>query len=409
MPEKIEIVTNLFHPDQLGGANLYTDMAAYFRDLGWATKVTTTFSYYPDWQITDADKGIFRREDLVDRNPVTRLKMYVPKVPGGKGRILSEISFLAALLWNEMMYGKRSDIVITACPMLSQCCYVALMNIKKSSPVLIIVQDFAIGAAEDLGIIQSSLVLKWLNRFEEWCLSSASVLSSISRPMVARLKSKLADCPVYHIPNWIHSSLEDLTAQGGGGHSITREKNKIFYSGNIGVKQVLDEFVDLFIKQEFADWELEIRGKGARLKFVHTSAEDCERVHFGEVQSEKEYVSSLRTCTFYLITQKAVSGDNSFPSKLLPALATGTPVLAVCDSRTALGEAVLEGNFGEVVSMNFSEIQVTLKRWKESPELLSEYSGNALKAAKEYSREKVLGNYHHVIQSLLDDEKRNSH
>ena len=37
------------------------------------------------------------------------------------------------------------------------------------------------------------------------------------------------------------------------------------------------------------------------------------------------------------------------PSELLPALATGTPVLAVCDESSPLGREVQRGAFGAIV------------------------------------------------------------
>lgn len=41
---------------------------------------------------------------------------------------------------------------------------------------------------------------------------------------------------------------------------------------------------------------------------------------------------------------------NFLPSKLLPALATGTLLLAVCDFKSPLDKEVLDGGFGGVIA-----------------------------------------------------------
>ena len=94
---RIHLISNLFHPDELAGASLYTDLAYYLRDVGHDVRVTTTFSYYPKWKLRDEDRGVAVREELLDGIPVRRVSMYVPVKPSGKGRMLSDASFLWSL------------------------------------------------------------------------------------------------------------------------------------------------------------------------------------------------------------------------------------------------------------------------------------------------------------------------
>ena len=117
---RIEIISNLFSPDQLGGAALYTDMARYFQEAGWRVEVTTTFSYYPAWKLNEEDKNCLKRVDLFEGSRITRLKIFVPSQPGGMTRILSDLSFLFSLLLNAAGRSREGNAVITACPMLAQ-------------------------------------------------------------------------------------------------------------------------------------------------------------------------------------------------------------------------------------------------------------------------------------------------
>jgi hypothetical protein len=76
---RIQLITNLFTPDELAGAALFTDMALYLRDQGHQVWVTTTFSYYPAWALKPEDEGTSVRDELFQGIPVRRVGMYVPR------------------------------------------------------------------------------------------------------------------------------------------------------------------------------------------------------------------------------------------------------------------------------------------------------------------------------------------
>jgi colanic acid biosynthesis glycosyl transferase WcaI len=95
---RIHLITNLFAPDELAGASLYTDMASYLHDHGHDVRVTTTFSYYPAWALRPEDAGVAQRDETHHGVPVHRIRMYIPRKVGGMTRLLSDLSFLFSLL-----------------------------------------------------------------------------------------------------------------------------------------------------------------------------------------------------------------------------------------------------------------------------------------------------------------------
>lgn len=405
---RINIITNLFAPDQLGGASLYTDMASHFKSAGWDVRVTATFSYYPAWKLEDKDKRILKRVDRVNDCEVTRLKMYIPSNPSGQSRMLSDLSFLFSLLCDTAIRARKRHAVVTACPMLSQSCFAKLVDLKRYGPVILIVQDIASDAAGSLGILKGNGFIRIVQWIEEWCLSACDVLSSIAPRMVQILRNRMENryrVPLVYTPNWVHKTLVDeilLQTQRG---IVPRKQRHIFYSGNLGVKQALQEFVKVFSDERLSDWQLEIRGSGAMREHVLEVSESCERITIGLPQSEATYVTGLLKCTACLITQNSGGGDSFFASKILPALATGTPILVVGDSRTELACMVRDLCIGEVVELSLEAIQYVLKKWDETPTLLEGYSSNALKLSKEYTSEKVLSRYQRIIESIYRDER----
>jgi len=407
MKMRVQIVSNLFFPDELAGASLYTDLAQYLADNGHDVRVTTTFSYYPAWKLVAEDQGVKVRDDEVSAIPVRRISMYVPAKPTGKGRLLSDLSFF----WSLVRYGRyqdwRPEVVLSALPMLSQCLAQRFMHGFRRIPKLIIVQDFVVEAALELGILKIPFAAVLLHRIQSWALRSAGTLATISPLMLDKLKSQIGpDRRLLMIPNWIHRSLQrEIDKQAERGQ--TRNQLRLFYAGNLGVKQGLPDFLEQFSSADTASmgWRLDIFGGGGEVDKIKEAASKIAGVQLGAVLDEPSYVSSLLTTSACLVTQRPGVGANFLPSKLLPALATATPVLAVCDRGSPLADEVIDGGFGEVVEPGNAEaLRSCLERWKSHPEILQRMSENAKIRAARYHRDAVLPQYEEELRQLISEE-----
>jgi colanic acid biosynthesis glycosyl transferase WcaI len=392
----------LYSPDELAGASLFTDLAYYLRDAGHDVRVTTTFSYYPSWRLKDEDRGIRLREEVVGGIPVRRVSMYVPAKPTGLGRMRSDLSFFAGLLRAGKFPGWRPDVIVTALPMLSQCLVQRFQHIFQRIPRLIIVQDFAVDAALELGILRLPGVAWILRGVQRWALRSASTITTISPLMLTKLQKEIGTGRrTLMVPNWIHKSLQDeINFQNLS--PPPRLASTLFYSGNLGVKQGLPDFLRQFSDSSGVDsgWNIEICGGGAEKDRLKAMLDSQQRIALGPVLDEPAYVSKLLSSTACLITQRPGIGANFLPSKLLPALATATPVLAVCDRSSPLANEVIEGHFGLVVAPGSPEaLKEGLERLK-SPELREEFSLNAKARAAIYHREQVLRTFDLELQNL---------
>lgn len=401
---RIHLITNLFQPDELAGAALYTDLAEYLKARGHDVRVTTTFSYYPAWKLRPEDKGIKVRDETFRGIPVRRVWMYVPERPGGLRRVASDLTFFWSLFRRATFEGWTPDVVLTASPMFSQCLAQRFLYLGKKIPRVIVVQDFVVDAALELGMLNApgiASVLPWLER---WSFASADTLITISQAMMEKLRKKMGGARrTVLLPNWIHRSLqcaldrESAGAENGGGHTApgdapARRRDLLFYSGNLGVKQGLPDFVRSFRHCRAGYWRLKIHGGGAEAAALRNEVNGADAIEIGGVLAEADYVRELRSATACLITQKSGIGANFLPSKLLPALASGTPVLAVCDEDTPLGAEVRKGRFGEV-ARDEAALAETLRRWSAQPALLAEMSRNALEYGRRYHRDVILARY----------------
>ncbi len=381
-------------------------MAGFLHDHGHDVRVTATFPYYPAWALQPGDVGVAQREETHDGIPVRRVSMYyIPSKVTGLRRLLSDLSFLLSLVRRGVFRGWKPDVVVTASPMLSQCIAQRFLYSGKRVPRFIIVQDFVVDAALELGILKLPLISTFLNAVQNWALRSARTLSTISPGMLEKLKGKLgSDRRLLLIPNWIHQSLqEEIDRQRA--QNPPRARNVLVYSGNFGRKQGLPDFLQQFHAATKAglDWNLEIYGGGAEKSELASAVEGNPAVKLRGVQDEVAYVGNLLRATACLVTQRPGVGANFLPSKLLPALATGTPVLAVCDPDSPLGREISESGCGAVLAPGDTPALVaTLERWNGEPALVAEMSRRARQRAALYERNLVLGQYESELKALVE-------
>jgi len=396
---KIHLVSYLFYPDSLGGGALYTDFARFMKSRGHEVRVTTTFSFYPQYRYREEDSGISRRDETFEEIPLRRIRMKLPRRYQGWRRLIPELSFWQALRRRARFDGWTPDVVIVGCPMLAQS--LAARGLYGGGvPLIVVVQDLMVDAAAKLGIIRARGFLKLLAWGERRALSGADRLVTISEEMKTRLV-ELTGKNVAVMPNWIHGSLAVCASE-----ERTRAPATLFYSGNLGVKQGLPGFLPDFFA-EANGWTLQIHGDGP-------AAEDLRAVHRANPQfslnpllDEPEYVRTLSGATVCLITQRAGAGDSFLPSKLLPALATGTPVLAVCDRTSPLGREVTEHGFGVVIAPGDREtLGATLRRWREQPEALETLCRRARERSAYFQRDRILGEYERLMQRVIAEAQR---
>ena len=400
---KIYLHSHLFYPDELAGAALFTDLALFLKEQGHDVRVLCTFSYYPAWKLREEDVGVVARDEVWNGIPVQRLAMYVPAQPTGSKRLLSDLSFLLSILRRGKFSEWTPDVILAASPMFSQCLTQRFIYLGKRVPRMIVVQDFVVDAALELGILKVPFIgtpLRWLER---WTYRSATTLSTISDRMLGKLREIVGEGRrLRMIPNWIHQSLADEV----GRQRRTGEWERsgvLLYSGNLGIKQGLPHFLESFMAAK-SDWTMQIRGGGIQLDQLRASIAGNEHVEFGGVRSEADYVTALMSCAACLVTQMPGVGANFLPSKLLPALAAGTPVLAVCEADSPLGLEVGRGGFGEIVEPGDVEgLRELLSRWEREPHILIELGSKALEWAENYRRDRILAMYESELLLLAGE------
>jgi colanic acid biosynthesis glycosyl transferase WcaI len=325
--------------------------------------------------------------------------MYIPAKPRGISRLWSDATFLHSIVRRGLFKGWTPDVVVTACPMLSQCAAQRFIYRGKGVKRLIIVQDFVVDAALELGILKLPGLGSILRGMERWALRSADQLSTISPEMLKKLRQKIGpDHSLLYIQNWVHRELAVEIDRQEDEAPVPREARTLFYSGNLGIKQGLPDFIEDFVAAE-TDWTLRIQGGGPEAERIRQRVAGSSVV-LGPVEDLPAYVMRLRQSNACLVTQRAGVSANFLPSKLLPALATKTPVLVVAEENTPLAREITAGGYGIVVHPgDKAGLQTALRRMSDPAEL-EKMSALDAERAVFFSRERVLREYVSLLRQM---------
>lgn len=399
---KILLLFSVFWPDELGGSSLYGDLAHFLQEQGHQVTVITSFPYYPRWQYSLEDAATPYRVDIWEGITIHRVRMYIPQHPSGLKRILSDLSFLlnisTTIPWRQL----QPDVALTAYPTLGSC--LAFRLWLGQTPRMLIIQDFVVDAALDLGMLKIPLLPQVLPLVERFALGHFDLVGSISPQMVARAEQKIPPaCPVVEIPNWIHASLKQGIDRHRAQTKRRWQEQILTYSGNLGIKQGLGDFLAAFMGQPHG-WTLVIRGEGAARRDLEVQFGQEPRVQLVDLLDEAAYCRSLLEMPLMVITQKAGSGASFLPSKLLSALVAGVPVLAFCEASTPLAQEVREGGYGWVVSPDEpGRLPQVLQ--SITPAQLQDKSAKAQRRGELFSRERILGLYEAQLTKLATGKK----
>ncbi len=401
---RLLVITNLFFPDRGGGASVFSDLCFGLVERGWDVTVFTTHPYYPEWRRKcEGSRWRLGREEIRGVT-VLRHGLYVPASPSKlMPRVLYELSFGASLS-RSLLRGGNFDAVMVYCPMLGAVLFAAIRQLLRGEPLWLNVQDIPADAAAASGISESGLFDRVANRLQHWLFNRADVWSTISPVMLERVSTiRARNQPVYLCPNWLNGSLADhIAALPSKLGRMPVSPVRLLYAGNIGKKQGLLEFCQRLGETGMA-FRFQIHGDGGEADTVRRwIAEGSDaRFAFGEFLDEAGFTRALHDTDVFVITEKPGSGASFIPSKLIPGIASGTPVLAVCDRSGPLGSELSAAGLGVLVE--WADVDRIEDRFRE---LTGDAAGftacqqRCLNHARNYSRAVGIGLFDARLKDL---------
>ncbi len=392
---RLLVIVNVFEPD-LGGGVLFSDLCYGLAERGFEVTVRCASSYYPEWRDKSGENGLRIRSETRRGVRIERFGLYIPRNPQAlHERLIYEGSFCASLMRRLPRRGDY-DAMMVFCPLLGAVAYAAACRRKTGLPLWLNVQDLPAEAAQAGGIGQGS----WMVRVQDALFNEADAWSTISPAMIERLEPRRRrNQPILYLPNWLHASLARHLRAAPNAHGPASPV-RLLYSGNLGAKQHLLELCRILHRSD-APFAFRIQAEGSGAGALRKWADETgdERFDVRGLSDEQELARALCEADFAVIPERPGTGGSFLPSKLIPALASGTPVLAVCDADSPLGAEMTAHRPGPLYAWPEAKNLPALLASVDK-EAYAAWRANAAGRAAFYSRERILDRYAEELRRL---------
>ncbi|MES2775199.1 MAG: WcaI family glycosyltransferase [Bacteroidota bacterium] len=396
-----------FFPEPTGIGKYTSEMAFHLGQKEYNVKVVTGFPYYPTWKVFPGYKNLFFKTENIQGVSVTRCPLYVPGSLSGLKRMMQDFSFFStSLLYvtTLMLRGRRYNIIFIPSPSFMSGFVGSFYKFfNRKTKFIYHIQDLQVDAAEELGMIKSSILVKVLKKCERFILKNASWVTTISTGM----QKKIAEKPVtiknqYLFPNWvdfgqIFPKEPDISTLAGLGFPLN--KKMVFYSGAVGEKQGLEMILDVALRalSTLPGLVFVISGSGPYAKTLQQKAanQKLTNLFFIDLQPIEIFNELLNHAYLHLVIQKGKASDLLLPSKLTNIMAVGGLSIVTALPGTTLFDIVATNNLGLVIPPEdpqaFWEALSIAALDLDTTEILRKNS--MLYAEKYLKKEAVIGNF----------------
>jgi colanic acid biosynthesis glycosyl transferase WcaI len=405
-PLRLLVIPDKYLPDQCGGGAIYTDMCRGLAGRGLEVTVRCPYPFYPEWTDKSGRNGLRIERYLDEGVRVERFGMFIPRNSRSVWqRMMLDATFFASLC-RSLLGGGRFDAVIAFCPHTGGLAFAALHKLLFGGPLCLSIMDLPADAASASGMTRRGMLSRVFHRVQRTLFNRADVWRSISPVMIERLESlRDRNQPILFIPDWLHPSLAaEIQALPSKVGRPPGQPVRLLYSGNIGGKQGLLDFCKI-LRGVPAPFRFRIHGEGGGAAPVRDWVASCgdARFSFGPLIEEAGFVNAMHEADLYVVTERPENHAAFFPSKTIPAMASGTPILAISSPRSPLGREVRTQGVGPWFS--WDEAHAVTELLDSLPGRGAEFvtwQSNAVRRGHYFARERCLDLIESVLAELVD-------
>ena len=347
---RLAIMTQYYLPE-IGAPQLrLSALAREARRLGHDVDVITALPNYPNGRIAD---GYRRRLWVREEHDGVRV-LHVPIVPaigGGAKRMLNYGSFSASAL-GAVVGTRRPDVLFVESPPLTLGPTAWLASRMWRCPFVFNVADLWPDSIRDLGVIENERILGGLERLEHWTYARSAAVIAVTEGIRSRLidaKGVPAEKIIF-LPNGADVDLFRPGDRDAARRALSLGAGRVIaYAGTIGLAQGLEVAIEAMatIVQRHPDAQLCIAGGGAELARLRHLVDEHHlgsAVRFLGTIPVEDVATLYQAADIGIVTLKDIALlEGARPSKMLPMLAAGLPVVF---SGRGEGPALLEAAGG---------------------------------------------------------------
>lgn len=323
---KALFVTQHYWPEIIGSAPYCTDIADSLAAGNTKVTVFTCWPHYPEAAIPQSYLGGQRDNEKRGDIVIKRVAPWLPRRRNVLGRLFAEFLFLVnglAALTTRRIH--RSDLVVSLCPSILTV-LLGVFATRRKGRHIAVVHDIQSGLASGLGMVGSGPLVKLMRWLERVVLNRVSLVLVLSRNMGQRLEDQGIRTPIEQLPIWVDTKVISPREKPES------ETVHVYYSGNFGKKQALDQVVEMAALLEKRNDRIVVtfRGGGGEAGNLaeNISARGLRNVRFAPLVPADRLAEGLAEGDIYVVPQNGQTADFAVPSKVYSIMAAGRPFVA---------------------------------------------------------------------------------
>lgn len=406
---EISIFALNFPPEATGIAPYTGSLAAGLSEAGFRVTAHVGPPHYPEWKIRDGYKRWVSR-DTAEGVEVWRRRHYIPAVPRGLRRLLSELSFGLRLIGAAW---RRPPLVIAVSPPLFAVA-IAVLRIRASrSPTRLIVwvQDLYSLGLEETG--EGGRVARQVTRLvESWTLRAADRVVVIHQGFSDYLQEKLGvgGNSIRVIKNWTHlAPMEPVDSECAKRHlGWDTHATLAVHTGNMGAKQGLDNVIDAarLAAQTGAAVRFILIGDGSERKVLEDYARGIPNVSFVDPLPDYEYRMALAAADVLIVNEKLGVSGMAVPSKLTSYFSAGRPIVGATDLTGITAAEIATSGAGLIVPAGDAHALLhAVLELKEQPDIARRQGENGRRYCLEVLEARAaISHWADLCRTLIDSD-----
>lgn len=354
MPKKFLLISQVFYPDQVSTANLFTGLCALLAEDNievevWSAHPSYTESARQPRQLLYKGINIF----------------FLPSTNFNKralaGRFFNILTFSVSSTLKLLFSKEKTVVWVHTTPpflgiLLSRVC-----SIKRRKLVYILLDIFPEGLIRLGKVSRGNLLIRLWQRQFIIALQKSEKIVAIGRDIKQYIIDICQECStkIEYIPHWQDDNLifpVDFDKDKFILEKSLEEKFVVQYSGNIGIWNEVRS-MGKAVKKNTDDIFYIIVGEGIRKEELlkEFELENQQNVLLMPFQDSGNFNNVLNASHVHLVTLKEGLAGMAVPCKIYGILASGRPVIAIVPGNSEIAIVVKEENCGIVVNPQDTE------------------------------------------------------
>ncbi|HBH82415.1 MAG TPA: hypothetical protein DDY34_01225 [Bacteroidales bacterium] len=394
MASKLLLISQVFYPDEVSTANLFTNLSSVLVREGVDVQV---------WCAHPSYTHLHKQPRTLVYNGVNIL--YLPSTNFKKtnlaGRITNYITFTFSVILKLLISRENVPVFTHTTPPSLGIILAILCSLKKRKFAYILLDIFPEGLIRLGNVTESNILIKiWQNLFT-YSLKKSYKIIVIGRDMMKWLGELDNDFlqKTEYIPMWQDDELicpEEYTFNPYVIKNHLQDKFLVQYSGNMGLWNDM-KVIGKAVSRNTEGVSYMFVGGGMRKKellecFINDEQKNVIMLSF---QPTEKFNKIITACHVGLVSLRAGLEGMAVPSKIYGIMAAGIPIVAIVPEKSEIGYIINEENCGiTVIPGDTDGLINAILLLKSDDELRNKLGQNGRNAfLKKYTTSKIAFRY----------------